>query len=86
MRYDKKTLREIEKKDGVYTPSQAEEYLRDRYDYYLEKKRAAGYVLRDSAVSFRKDQGSYRLSGTVQFEKKQDTYKAIRKKKKELHK
>ncbi|MCI8338288.1 MAG: sporulation protein YqfD [Lachnospiraceae bacterium] len=82
VRYDKKTLREIEKKDGVYTPSQAEEYLRERYDYYLEKKRAAGYVLKDSTVSFRKDQGNYRLSGTVQFEKKQDTYKAIKKKNK----
>ena len=86
VRYDKKTFREVEKKDGVYTPSQAKEYLMDRYQYYLEKKRAAGYVLKESTVSFRKEQGRYRMMGTVFFEKKQDTYKAINKKNKKYDK
>lgn len=86
VRYDGKTFRELEKRDGVYTSSQAKEYLMDRYQYYLEKKKKAGYVLKKSTVSFRKEQGQYRLSGGLQFEKKQDTYRAIKKKNKKYDK
>lgn len=82
VRYDIKTFRETEKEDGVYSSSQAKAYLMDRYSYYLEKRSAAGYVLKNSTVSFQKEQGQYRLSGTLQFEKKQDTYRAIAKKNK----
>lgn len=80
LRYDKKTFREMEKKDGVYTSSQGKEYLMERYEYYLKKKRDEGYVLKKSTVSFQKEQGSYRLRGSVQFEKKQNTYRTIHKK------
>lgn len=75
-----KTFREILYQKAEYSKKEAGKVLQERFAYYLEQKKEAGYELKKQDVSLLAGQDSYQYAGTLVFWKKQSSYRSIQKK------
>lgn len=81
-----KTFREMIFRDAKYTQKEAEEILLERYRYFIEKKKASGYILKKEKIKFARVGKDYKCSGSLTFWRNEDSYRVISKKNKILYK
>lgn len=72
---------EVKSVSGAYSEEEAEKILRDRFLYYLQKKRDDGYVIVSSELKISRAGDSYMAESNIVQEKIQQKYRKIKKKK-----
>lgn len=74
-----KIFREIEYQKAVYSKQEAQEILKERLDYYLKRKKEAGYLLKQKEAVMQTEGGTYQYHGNLVFFKEQKKYRRISK-------
>ena len=72
-----KTFREIIYRKAEYSKEDAEKILQKRFAYYLTRKKAKGYQLKEQTMSVRFVNGKYQQTGKILFWREQTNYRSI---------
>lgn len=81
-----KTFREVVFRDAQYTKKEARDLLLNQYRYYIEQKKAQGYILKKEKIKFTTVGKDYKCSGNLTFWRNEDSYRVINKKNKIIYK